>query len=88
MSSSTAAWSSTTLFVSGSFLLAATSDSRRSTRKMMSVARPSLAADYTRGPPSGPCVRRRDSARATAAGTMGAMSPPKRATSFVSELLT
>jgi hypothetical protein len=36
-----AAWSITTLLVRGSFLALAASDSRRSTRKMMSVAAPS-----------------------------------------------
>ena len=79
------AWSSTTLFVSGSFLPAATSDSSRSTRKMMSVARALLGRDYTRGPSS---AIRPVRASATRCGTIGVMSPPKRATSFVSDELT
>jgi hypothetical protein len=41
---SAAAWSTTTLFVSGSRLPLAMIDSRRSTRKMMSVEGPSVAS--------------------------------------------
>jgi hypothetical protein len=84
MSSRTVGWSRTTLFVSGSFLPAATSDSSRSTRKMMSVAAPSLARDYTRGF----SLSRSRNAAATGSGSMALTSPPKRATSLASDELT
>ena len=59
MSPSAAFWSTTTLVVSGNFFPFAMSDSRRSTRKMMSIGMPSwlggldlarVAASMARGP--------------------------------------
>jgi hypothetical protein len=89
MSPSAAFWSTTTFVVSGSFLPFAMSDSRRSTRKMMSMARDLLlspimargAGDYRR--PRAPA-----SAAVTALGTIDVTSPPKLAISFTRLELT
>ncbi len=94
ISPSAAFWSTTTLFVSGSFLPFASSDSRRSTRKMMSIGpalrydvRGKLAAggDYRTGFRVPKCS---PSARSAGGGTSADTSPPNVAISFARLELT
>ena len=95
MRPSAALWSTTTLVVSGSFLPLAMSDSRRSTRKMMSIGVPSwhgrvgigARGDYGTRRTVSACEASRQG-RGAAAGTIAETSPPKRAISLTRLELT
>jgi hypothetical protein len=95
MSPRAAFWSTTTFVVSGSFLPLAISDSRRSTRKMMSMSLTSCASDYgtrrcgsraSMTPHERPNARR--SASCAGAGTIVETSPPNEAISLTRLELT
>ena len=74
-------WSTTTLVVRGSFFPFAISDSRRSTRKMMSMARDLLRPDYR-------TVRAARRAWAAGPGSIAETSPPNVAISLTRLELT
>ena len=81
-------WSTTTFVVSGSFLPLAMSDSRRSTRKMMSMAVALLRRGLWHGRERQRDRATRSRAARAAAGSIAETSPPNAAISLARLELT